>query len=341
MPALYDAESAWNFCANDVYPQKIENNSNIKPKLEEYLKSSTYKNYDKCFDTISNEVYGAYEKYRSVSTTMALDVNTIAMEVANINNRMYKVGSGVSGKWNVGTQNTNIWFWKANEYNDTSGRCARISVQLNVEFIRKGNLLNQMMEMICSSLDAVLIGNTKTNIKWKFVSDKSIGDRIDDIVIYVGSESADQTTREAGKLLSTTLDSYVLKNTKGIPGMVKCVDGIYLCRECNGHPTRWYSQVLKDTLNIGTTSHGGTLGNCFAIALLDSKMNMGPAKGIFVSAFGNYRSLNNCFEPMSKQWMTSRLVGTSDEYWEQIFGEQYRDRAANLIELNRIFFNMQ
>lgn len=340
MPALYDAESGWNFCANEVFSQKIKSNSGIQQKCGEYLVDSTYKKYDACFNPISDEVYGVYEDYRVVGTTMTLDVSVVGTAIANMNGRMYKVGSGISGNWGVATHNGNIWFLKSNEYEDKSGRCARISIQLNVEYIKKGNLLNQLLEIMCSSLDAVLIGNAQTNIRWKFVSDSSIGDRIDDIVVYIASGSADQTTREAGKLLSNTLDTYVLKNTKGIPGMVKCVDGIYLCRECNGFPTRWYSHVLKDTLNIGTTSHGGTLGNCFAIALLDSKLDMGTARGIFNAAFGNYRNVNNCFKPMSKQWMCSRLVGTSHEYWQEIFKGNYMDRACDLIERNRKSFGV-
>jgi hypothetical protein len=70
-------------------------------------------------------------------------------------------------------------------------------------------------------------------------------------------------------------------------------------------------------------------------------MNMAYAKEIFTAAFGNYRNVKNCFQPMSKQWMTSRLVGTSHEFWEQVFGEDYWSKATNLIELNRKGFGMQ
>jgi hypothetical protein len=284
----YDLVSAWRFVESE-----ITNAENVaSTSLAAYKSDRTIPKYEKVYEDVSDYIYNRYEKYRRTGTKRGFNTASILRVF-----RSQHVG------WTLEEKGNNLYFYSGRK--DIHGATStRLSIQLSALSIQYiPNDLVAVSQGMCKSAEKILGTNASAEIFWKFVDKKSIGGRIDDIVVYIIAVGSDDIADSMGKDLSLTLSGYLESSTWGVPGAVKIRDGVYYAGECLSSTTTWWSPSLKDNITIPKESHGGSLGGSGAIAILDSNSKAGRAY-LFKKAFANYRSGHVRISPLALRMLS-------------------------------------
>ncbi len=281
----YDLVSAWRFVE-----KRISDAQKTAPALIAEFRNNPSENAFKgTYLAVSAHIYQAYEKFRKACKARSFDNQKMLIE--------FKAKHGT--KWNIIEQKNNLHFLSS-QRNIKNATTTRLSIQLNPSSIQYvPNDLLAVSKAICSSAENIHDTNAKAMIDWKFVEKKSIGGRIDDIVIYIEAMGSDILAQDMGKALAKDLAPYLEKKSWGIPGAVKICDGIYYAGECRASGTTWWSPSTGLSIKLDQESHGGSLGGSCAIAILDAQTPF-VRQFIFNMAFAHFRS-GKCLCPQLKK----------------------------------------